>query len=244
MVVTLSFDDLQRDDGESDNLEPPCTVAEEPAPDAPPSRRRAHKLRIERALQQAALNLFAQQGYDATTTDEIADLAGVSHRTFFRYFPTKESVLFVGEYGWFQSFTMHFLAQPAELSDFDAARATLRVLIKDLTKIRKALVLYERAISSSTTLRGVLSDRQQHDIATVATAIATRRGLTKPDEACTVLATTVLVMHRRAVMRWLAGPASIDPSTVTDEVFDLVVSGVSPPPMRPRRRAAARSGSR
>ena len=74
----------------------------------------------------------------------------MSHRTFFRYFPTKESVLFVGEYGWFQSFTTHFLAQPADLSDFEAARATLRVLIKDLTKIRKALVLYERAIASST----------------------------------------------------------------------------------------------
>lgn len=226
------------------DLEPPRTVAEEPALKAPPSRRRAHKLRIERALQQAALNLFAQHGYDATTTDEIADLAGVSHRTFFRYFPTKESVLFVGEYGWFQSFTKHFLAQPAELSDFEAARATLRVLIKDLTKIRKALVLYERAIASSTTLRGVLSDRQQNDIATVATAIATRRGLAKPDEACSVLATATLIMHRRAVMRWLAGPASVDPSKVTDEIFDLLVAGINPQPPRPRRRAAAQSGSR
>ena len=226
------------------DLEPPRTVAEEPALKAPPSRRRAHKLRIERALQQAALNLFAEHGYDATTTDEIADLAGVSHRTFFRYFPTKESVLFVGEYGWFQSFTKHFLAQPAELSDFEAARATLRVLIKDLTKIRKALVLYERAIASSTTLRGVLSDRQQHDITAVATAIATRRGLDKPDEGCTVLATATLIMHRRAVMQWLAGPASVDPSTVTDEVFDLLVAGLSPLPPRPRRRAAVQSGSR
>ncbi len=228
----------------TDDLEQPRTVADEPAAEGPPSRRRAHKLRIERALQQAALNLFAQHGYDATTTDEIADLAGVSHRTFFRYFPTKESVLFVGEYGWFQSFTKHFLEQPSELSDFEAARATLRMLIKDLTKIRKALVLYERAIASSTTLRGVLSDRQQHDIVTVATAIATRRGLTKPDEACTVLATATLIMHRRAVMRWLAGPASVDPSKITDEVFDDLADGINPPPSLPRRRTAVRSGSR
>lgn len=208
-------------------------MAEEPAPEPPPSRRRAHKLRTERALQQAALNLFAQQGYDATTTDEIADRAGVSHRTFFRYFPTKESVLFVGEYGWFQSFTKHFRAQPAELSDFEAAWATLRVLIKDLTKIRKALVLYERAIASSTTLRGVLSDRQQHDIGTLAQAIAIRRGLDEPDEACIVLATTTLIMHRRAVMRWLAGPASIDPSEVTDEVFGLLVAEITTQPPGP-----------
>ena len=136
----------------------------------------------------------------------------------------------MGEYGWFQSFTKHFLAQPAELSDFEAAWATLRVLIKDLTKIRKALVLYERAIASSTTLRGVLFDRQQDDIATVATAIATRRGLAEPDESGTVLATVMLIMHRRAVMRWLAGPASVDPSKVTDEVFDLLVAGINPQP--------------
>jgi len=219
-------------------------VAEEPEPEAPPSRRRAHKLRTERALQQAALNLFAQQGYDATTTDEIADLAGVSHRTFFRYFPTKESVLFVGEYGWFQSFTKHFLAQPAELSDFEAAWATLRVLIKDLTKIRKALVLYERAIASSTTLRGVLFDRQQHDIATVAKAIATRKGLSRPDESDTVLATVILMMHRRAVMQWLAGPASVDPSKIADEVFDLLVAGINPQSSGTRRRVVARSSSR
>lgn len=62
---------------------------------APPSRRRAHKLWTERALQQAALGLFSKNGHDTTTTDEIAEQAGVSPRTFFRYFPTKESVLFV-----------------------------------------------------------------------------------------------------------------------------------------------------
>ena len=219
-------------------------MAENSSSDPPPSRRRAHKLRTERALQQAALNLFAQQGYDATTTDEIADLAGVSHRTFFRYFPTKESVLFVGEYGWFQSFTTHFLAQSTDLSDFEAARITLRELIKDMPKIRKALVLYERAIASSTTLRGVLSDRQQHDIVTLAKAIATRRDLAKPDQACTVLATTVLTMYRRAFMQWLGGPASVDPSKVVDEIFDLLVAGVSPKPSSTKRRRPLRSTSR
>jgi AcrR family transcriptional regulator len=229
---------------QTSDQEPPGTVADEPAPEATPTRRQAHKLRIERALQQAALTLFAEQGYDATTTDEIADRAGVSHRTFFRYFPTKESVLFVGEYGWFQSFTKNFLAQPADQSDLEAMRATLRMLAGDLTKIRRALALYERAVESSATLRGGLFDRQQEDIATVADAIASRRGLKKPDEACFVLATTMLVMYRRGVMRWLAGPASVDPRTLIDEVFDLLVAGLSPPESAPRRRGSLRSASR
>jgi AcrR family transcriptional regulator len=218
-------------------------VAEELATDASPSRRQAHKLRTQRALQQAALDLFGEQGYDTTTTDEIAERAGVSPRTFFRYFPTKESVLFVGEYGWFQSFTKQFLAQPAELSDLDALRATLHSLAASLTKIRKALVLYERAVESSPTLRGGVFDHQQQDIITIAEAIASRRKLDEPDLACTTLATVVLVTYRSGVKRWVAGPASADPRAVIKEGFDVLLEQVSPG-RAPRGRANLRAASR
>jgi len=48
-------------------------------------------------LQRAALELFRARGYDFTTAAEIAALAGVTERTFFRYFQDKKEVLFVGE---------------------------------------------------------------------------------------------------------------------------------------------------
>ena len=48
-------------------------------------------------LQCAALDLFREHGYDRTTTAEIAARAGVTERTFFRYFPDKREVLFDGE---------------------------------------------------------------------------------------------------------------------------------------------------
>jgi AcrR family transcriptional regulator len=44
-------------------------------------------------LQETALGLFEEQGYDNVTVDQIAAAAGVSHMTFFRHFPTKESVV-------------------------------------------------------------------------------------------------------------------------------------------------------
>jgi AcrR family transcriptional regulator len=44
-------------------------------------------------LQNTALDLFEEHGYDNVTVDQIASAAGVSHMTFFRHFPTKESVV-------------------------------------------------------------------------------------------------------------------------------------------------------
>ncbi len=51
------------------------------------------RIETRERLAAAALDLFEVRGYDATTVEDIARAAGVSHMTFFRYFPTKESVL-------------------------------------------------------------------------------------------------------------------------------------------------------
>ncbi|MFC7340281.1 TetR family transcriptional regulator [Saccharopolyspora griseoalba] len=52
--------------------------------------------KVRSALAVAALDLFAEQGFESTTVDQIADAAGVGRRTFFRYFRAKEDVVFPG----------------------------------------------------------------------------------------------------------------------------------------------------
>jgi AcrR family transcriptional regulator len=61
------------------------------SPAEPTGLRERKKARTRAAIQRHALRLFQEQGYSATTVDQIAAAAEISPSTFFRYFPTKEA---------------------------------------------------------------------------------------------------------------------------------------------------------
>lgn len=187
-----------------------------------PSLRDKHKNQTAQALRAAALKLFATQGYDATTTEEIADKAGVSARTFFRYFPTKESLLFFGEHDWIQAYAEELPRQPKSLSDLDALCAIMVEHTPRLVRRRQSLLLFVRSVASSRTLRGLDHDHQQENTRVLAEAIAARRGQRSPDEACTLLAAIGLLAYRRALDNWLAGPSNADLAKVITKEFKLL----------------------
>jgi AcrR family transcriptional regulator len=89
-------------------------------------RREAHKQATRQALQQAADRLFAERGYAATTVRDIAEVAGVTERTFFRYFGGKEELIFEDALGWLPILLEAIRARPAREDVATALRQAIR----------------------------------------------------------------------------------------------------------------------
>ena len=89
-----------------------------------PGLRERKKARTRAAIQGHALRLFREQGYDATTVEQIAEAVEISSSTFFRYFPTKEDVVLYDDFD--PLLFAAFEVQPAELSPIQAMRRALR----------------------------------------------------------------------------------------------------------------------
>jgi len=86
--------------------------------------RERKKAKTRVAIQQHAMRLFREQGYEATTIEQIVDAVEVSPSTFFRYFPTKEDVVLYDNLD--PLMMAAFEAQPAELTAAQALRAAMR----------------------------------------------------------------------------------------------------------------------
>ncbi len=100
--------------------------------DAMPPRglRERKKAKTKAAIQHHALWLFQQQGYDATTIEQIAEAADISPSTFFRYFPTKEDVVMWDDLD--PRIIAAFEAQPTEWGPIPALRSALREVFAGL----------------------------------------------------------------------------------------------------------------
>ena len=86
--------------------------------------------RTKRHIQQVALDLITERGYEDTTVEQISQAAGVSHMTFFRHFPTKESVILDDPFD--PLIAAAVAAQPAEFPPLQRACRGLREAVDNL----------------------------------------------------------------------------------------------------------------
>ena len=184
----------------------------EPAPvtgPAPVGKRERNRLSTRRALEDAALELFARDGFDATTVEAIAERAQVSPRTFFRYFAAKEEVLDMGWATRREQLHERTTSAPREVHDLDVALAALEAMALDFEPELPRVRLRAAAVATSTALRGRTADSMQAWEAALAHGLAERRGLEHPDESAAVAAAVAMGLWRWATRRWVTQRSAV-----------------------------------
>ncbi|MEU3526491.1 TetR family transcriptional regulator [Streptomyces sp. NPDC038707] len=184
-----------------------------------------------RRLQQAALELYRERGFDQTTTAEIAARAGVNERTFFRHFPDKREVLFDGEADLRDALTREVADAPEGLRPLDVLLRAFRKagrIIEDnrafseprLKVIAVTPALRERELAKAASLTEALAE-----------ALRRRGG---PDRLAGLAARTGWAAFHQAAQAWIDDPSQSLDAHLVRAFDDLRALSATAPPARGR----------
>ena len=148
-------------------------------------------------LEQAALELYVERGYEQTTVAEIAERAGLTERTFFRHFADKREVLFAGA-GTLQDLLVTAVAgAPDAVAPLEAVAAALEAA---------GALLQERELIKLAALASALADALR------------RRGVTGP--AASLTAEAGIAVFKIAFERWISETGQSDLPRLIRESLD------------------------
>ncbi|MEV7281480.1 TetR family transcriptional regulator [Streptomyces sp. NPDC093111] len=185
------------------------------------------RLLVATELTESALQLLALKGFDAITVDEIAAAAGVSKRTFFRYFASKEDVVVQFLSGMGADIHAALAERPASEPPSRSLRHAVAVPLLACTDrhpdhAARALRVVQLILRTPALLARFL-ERQAAWQETLAEELARREGVAvTADLRPRLAAGTALVAFRAALQGWSESEATKDPMDLLDRAFAVV----------------------
>jgi AcrR family transcriptional regulator len=158
-------------------------------------------------LEEAAMELFEERGFEATTVADIAERAGLTKRTFFRYFGDKREVLFAGSEPLKAKFVEAIAGAPADAAPLDAiaagldAMADLFATIGERPRKRQAIIAANPDLQERELIKMI-------GFAAAGAAALRDRGVAEP--AASLAAEAGIAVLRIAFEQWATGPAGQD----------------------------------
>lgn len=173
-------------------------------------------------MTEAALKLLAYQGFEKTTIDQIVTAAGVSRRTFFRYFKSKEDVIieFLGDLG--ARLRDELAARPRGEAPKVALRQALSIFVDTYETYREKSLALAKLTLRTPALRARYLDRQDRWRTDLAAELARRAGVEPAaDLRHALTAAVALAAFDTALLRWVDRDGADDLSDLVDQAFAL-----------------------
>ncbi|MEW2283824.1 TetR/AcrR family transcriptional regulator [Streptomyces sp. NPDC047841] len=196
-----------------------------PADRPQPGLRERKKIKTREAIRAATYALIEEQGYDATTIDQIADRAEVSPSTVFRYFPAKEDIVLTDEFG--SLMVEELRARPAGEPWTDSVRHVMHKAVDamtaedpDMVRVRAHLAVRVPAVRS----RMVESMSQTGRL--LRAALAERSGPAADSLEARVYATALVGGLLEATMSWAENGFQDDLRGMVDRALDVLEHGL------------------
>lgn len=188
------------------------------APDIPGARERKRQETLHR-ITQTGIRLFSAKGYDETTLDEIAAAAGISRRTFFHYFKSKDDILLSLQRGMGEQVAAALPAAPGDIPPLEAARAAFLSVIAPYAP--EEMLAIDRLMRSSEAVQARKQASYKHDEETLFAALR-QKWPAESQIALRLVATLTVSVGRLAIETWI-GEGGVRPLTeVVSETFDAL----------------------
>ncbi|WP_405723916.1 TetR/AcrR family transcriptional regulator [Streptomyces sp. NBC_01537] len=191
-----------------------------------PGLRERKKIQTRQAIRHAAYRLFADQGYDGTTVEQIAAAADVSASTVFRYFPTKEDIVLSDEYDPLMEAALR--ARPAGEPFVESIRQAVVGLIREMYATERLdLLARMRLVRDVPAIRARMGENMQLSCGMVARALAERDGGSGNEFELRVVASALLAAWSEAIMAWAEAEGREDLGDVLDRTLRLLSANFS-----------------
>ena len=190
--------------------------------------REQRRERNAREIQQTAMSLFAERGYAAVTVEDIAGEAGISERTFFRYFTSKDHLLVAEASRRIEVIHESLTGQPDDLDAWTALRnavldqSTSEEHIGRNAAIWAHLTKEAPALLAKMIMHGALEGTHNIEV-----ELARRLGVPDTDALPDVMMRVTLAAVQSAYLRWLEDDGTASLVDLTAEALDLVGDGLA-----------------
>ncbi|WP_223290966.1 TetR family transcriptional regulator [Streptomyces avicenniae] len=186
---------------------------------------------VARELTEAALQLLARKGFDAVTIDEIAAAAGVSRRTFFRHFASKEDVVVQFLAGLGAAIRAELAARPPAEPPSVALLHAVRVAVDACSGRAERALPVVRLILRTPPLLARFLEHQGQWRDDLAVELAERLGLDPATALYPPLAAGMaLAAFHTVLVRWSGSDGAQDPAALLDLAFAVLAPALDTPP--------------